>query len=102
MKSIRFLAIAFLTLAMLAACAPQETQNPTSVSDQSLPYCPMPIYFDSEEDLLRTINEVKSKKTQKMLLLLSSQIRRVINDTMQIAMILSWHQFQSSTNRRAC
>ncbi len=60
-----------LALSLSAACSPQysdeitpsDTNVGTSVSDESSSAieCSMPIYFDSEEQLLKTIYEVKSK-----------------------------------------
>lgn len=62
MRSIRFLAIALLTLAMLAACAPQETQNPTSASppanETAVPF-DEPLKYHSKDEFFSDVNKAK-------------------------------------------
>jgi hypothetical protein len=68
MKNIRFLAIALLTLALLAACAPQETQNPTSVNspaNKTAVAFDEPLKYQSKDEFNNEINKAKENNEKK-------------------------------------
>jgi hypothetical protein len=68
MKIIRFLAIALLTVVMLAACAPQETQNPTSLSspaEESAAAYDERMIYHSKDEFYSEVNKAKEAFEKK-------------------------------------